>query len=126
MDNSALLNDEVEGIKMMFNGKTLFLAGHARLPQGMAAKSVFNTLSITAVVDAKYGVIIEASCTLATEHSREFIGQVLLGHSLKDGIEEPTAAIKKYYQGKATNALVAALKDLSLHYNQVNEEADDN
>lgn len=106
---------------MMYNGKTIFLAGHARLPQGMAAKSVFNTLSITAVVDTKYGVIIEASCTLVTEHGREFIGQILTGYSLKDGIEEPTAAIKKYYQGKATNALVAALKDLSLHYNQMNE-----
>ncbi|MBE1554021.1 DUF3870 domain-containing protein [Sporosarcina limicola] len=107
---------------MMFNGKTIFLAGHARLPQGMAAKSVFNTLSITAVVDTKYGVIIDASCTLVTDHGREFIKQVLTGYSLKDGIDEPTAAIKKYYQGKATNALVAALKDLSLHYNQINED----
>ena len=35
----------------MFNGKTIFIAGHARLPQGMAAKSVFETLTITAEID---------------------------------------------------------------------------
>ena len=57
----------------MFNGKTIFIAGHARLPQGMAAKSVFETLTITAEVDAKYGVILEASCTLATEHGRDLL-----------------------------------------------------
>jgi hypothetical protein len=47
---------------------TQFIAGHARLPGGMAAKSVFDTLTITAEIDKKYGVIIDASCTLATEH----------------------------------------------------------
>ena len=61
----------------MFTGKTYFIAGHAKLPQGMAAKSVFETLTITAEVDRKYGVILDASCTLATEHGRDFIGSIL-------------------------------------------------
>lgn len=103
----------------MFNGKTLFIAGHARLPQGMAAKSVFETLTITAEIDKKYGVILEASCTLATEHGRQFIGRVLKGVSINDGVDEAIAAINKYYHGKGTNALVAALKDLALHYQQM-------
>lgn len=101
------------------NGKTLFIAGHARLPQGIAAKSVFETLTITAEIDRNYGVILEASCTLATEHAREFVGQVLRGMSLNDGIEEAIAALHMYYRGKAANALVAALKDLDLHYQQI-------
>ncbi|WP_071393960.1 DUF3870 domain-containing protein [Bacillus tuaregi] len=104
----------------MFNGKTIFIAGHARLPQGMAAKSVFETLTITAEVDKKYGVVLEASCTLATEHGREFIGQLLKGTSLKDGVEDVIEAIQTYYRGKATNALVAALKDLDQHFQQLN------
>ncbi len=54
----------------MINGKTILIAGHARLPQGMAAKSVFETLTITAEVDAEFGVVLEASCTLATEQGR--------------------------------------------------------
>lgn len=103
----------------MINGKTIFIAGHARLPQGMAAKSVFETLTITAEVDSKYGVILEASCTLATEHGREFIGQLLRGTSLQDGIDEAVSAIQTHYRGKAANALIAALKDLDLHFQQI-------
>ncbi|MCK2005407.1 DUF3870 domain-containing protein [[Brevibacterium] frigoritolerans] len=103
----------------MFNGKTIFIAGHARLPQGMAAKSVFETLTITAEVDAKYGVVLEASCTLATEHGREFIGRLLKGISLNDGVDEAIESITSYYWGKAANALVAALKDLDLHFQQI-------
>ncbi|PGY06704.1 DUF3870 domain-containing protein [Bacillus sp. AFS031507] len=103
----------------MLNGKTVFIAGHARLPQGMAPKSVFDTLTITAEIDRKYGVILEASCTLATEQARQFIGQILRGLSLKDGMDEAVDAIQMYYHGKATNALIAALKDLALHYEQL-------
>nr|WP_100331951.1 DUF3870 domain-containing protein [Bacillus xiapuensis] len=101
------------------NSKVMFIAGHARLPQGMAAKSVFDTLTITAEIDTKYAVILEASCTLATEHGRNFIGQLLRGASLKDGIEEPLHELQQFYKGKAANALAAALNDLYLHYQQV-------
>ena len=103
----------------MFNGKTIFIEGHARLPQGMAAKSVFETLTITAEVDTKYGVVLEASCTLATEHGREFIGRLLKGISLNDGVDDAIESITSYYRGKAANALIAALKDLDLHFQQI-------
>ncbi|MEH7236402.1 DUF3870 domain-containing protein [Bacillus sp. JJ1562] len=95
---------------------TIFIAGHARLPSGMAAKSVYETLTITAEIDKKYGVIVTANCTLATEHGREFIQQLLRGHSLRDGINEPVEKLKKYYLGKAGAALASALNDLYKHY----------
>ena len=84
----------------------------------MAAKSVFDTLTITAEVDKKYGVILEASCTLATEHGRDFIGSLLRGISLKDGVDYPVRLIEEHYKGKATNALVAAFKDLHAKYEE--------
>jgi hypothetical protein len=107
---------------IMFTPNTYFIAGHARLPQGMAAKSVFDSLTITAEIDCTYGVILEASCTLATTHGREFVGRLLKGHSLKDGIDQPIHLIEHHYRGKATNALVAALKDLHTHYEQINKK----
>lgn len=106
----------------MMNPNIMFIAGHARLPQGMAAKSVFDTLTITAEVEIKYGVILEASCTLATEHGREFIGRLLRGISLNEEIDKHIEYIQQYYRGKATNALVAALKDLALYYHQQKNE----
>lgn len=98
---------------------TYFIAGHARLPQGMAAKSVFDTLTITAEVDIKYGVIIEASCTLATEHGRNYVGELLRGLSLKEGIDEPIRLLQNHYRGRAGNALTAALKDLYTQFEQM-------
>lgn len=101
--------------EIMAGLNTYFLAGHSRLPQGMAAQNVFESLTITVEIDKKYGVIIEASCTLATEHGRHYVQQILKGHSLQDGIEEIVEIFKNDYRGKAANALIAAIKDL---YNQ--------
>jgi Domain of unknown function (DUF3870) len=95
---------------------TIFIAGHARLPSGMAAQNMYEMLTITAEIDRKYGVIVAASCTLATEHGRDFIQHLLRGYSLQDGIEDPVHAVKLHYMGKAGNAIVSALKDLHKQY----------
>lgn len=95
---------------------TVFIAGHARLPSGMAAQNMYETLTITAEIDKKYAVIVNASCTLATLHGREFVQQLLRGHSLQDGIDKPVEEVKIHYLGKAGNALASALKDLYKQY----------
>ncbi|MFB6466991.1 DUF3870 domain-containing protein [Cytobacillus sp. Hz8] len=100
---------------------TIFIAGHSRLPQGMAAKNVYETLTVTAEVDYKYGVILEASCTLATNHGREYIGRLLRGYSIKNGVDDLIKTVQFHYQGKATNAIVAALKDLHFQFQQTKQ-----
>lgn len=47
------------------------------------------------------------------------MGRLLKGHCLRDGIDQPIRLIENHYCGKATNALVAALKDLHTHYEQI-------
>lgn len=100
---------------------TIFVAGHSRLPSGMAAKNIYETLTITAEIDKKYGVIVTAGCTLATEHGRDFVQCLLKGYSLQDGIDKPIKAIREHYLGKAGNALVSALKDLYKQYESMME-----
>ncbi|MBL4950890.1 DUF3870 domain-containing protein [Neobacillus sp. OS1-32] len=100
---------------------TIFIAGHAKLPTGMAARSVYETLTITAEIDKNFGVIVDASCTLATEHGRDFITRLLKGHSLRNGIEVPLEQLKKGYLGKASHALIAALKDLYKQYETLHQ-----
>lgn len=95
---------------------TFFIAGHAKLPEGMAVKSLYETLTITAEIDNKYGVIVEASCTLATIHAGEFASSLLRGYSLKDGVDTLIEAIKERYHGKAINSIIAAIKDLYKQY----------
>lgn len=101
---------------------TVFIAGHARLPSGMAAKSMYETLTITAEIDRKYGVIVTAGCTLATLHGREFVQQLLRGHSLQDGIDQPVEEVHQRYLGKAGNALASALNDLYKQYQQFTDD----
>lgn|SRR5690625_683571 len=96
--------------------KTVFIAGYARLPSGMAAQNVYDTLTITAEVDKKYGVIVSTSCTLATKHGREYVERLLRGHSLQDGVEELILHTKNHYLGKASNAIQSAIKDLYKQY----------
>ncbi|NYE07894.1 hypothetical protein F4694_004735 [Bacillus niacini] len=100
---------------------TIFIAGHAKLPTGMAARSIYETLTITAEIDKYYGVIVDASCTLATEHGRDYIARLLKGHSLKNGIDMPLEELKEGYLGKANHALIAALKDLYKQYESLNQ-----
>lgn len=102
-----------ERMRMYMN--TIFIAGHAKLPSGMAAKSMFETLTITAEIDKKYGVIVSTSCTLATVHAQQFFEHLLIGYSLREGIEAPVDKVRNHYYGKAGSALESALKDL---YNQ--------
>ncbi|MFD2922373.1 DUF3870 domain-containing protein [Halobacillus naozhouensis] len=95
---------------------TIFVAGHSKLPTGIAANHISESLTLTLEVDQNYGVIIDASCTLATDHGRDFIKTLLKGYSLKDGIEEPLTRLHEGYLGKAGNALEAALKDSYKQY----------
>ncbi|MGD8189889.1 DUF3870 domain-containing protein [Brevibacillus ginsengisoli] len=97
---------------------TYFFAGHARLPQGMAATSVYETLTITVEIEPKYGVILTASCTLATQQGRDFVGNLLRGHSLKEDMDEIIHDLHQYYRGRAVNALIAAVKDIYSQYEQ--------
>lgn len=100
---------------------TYFIAGHAKLPTGMAARSIYETLTITAEIDKHYGVIVDASCTLATEHGRDYISRLLKGYSLRHGIDKPLEDLKNGYLGKANHALIAALKDLYKQFETMNQ-----
>ncbi|WP_085523803.1 DUF3870 domain-containing protein [Tuberibacillus sp. Marseille-P3662] len=97
-------------------GQTLMLAGHAKLPKGMAARDVYETLTVTAEVDSQYGVILEASCTLLTSHAHNYFNQLLKGLSLKEGLEPVIDMIASSYHGKAKEALIAACKDMYYYY----------
>jgi hypothetical protein len=96
--------------------RTVFLAGHGRLPQSTAAQSQYENVVITVEIDPKYSVVVRASCNLVTDLARDFLANLFVGYSLRDGIEPLIEEVKRCYQGKAQNALIAALKDLGRTY----------
>lgn len=94
------------------SGKTIYIVGHAKLPQGASAHTVFGTLSVSAEIDRKYGVIVKASCSLTHDDSVKFVSSILVGHSLLEGVEELIQEIRGRYYGLTQDAIVAAIKDL--------------
>lgn len=96
--------------------RTIFLAGHAALPQGMAARSSFSHLALVVKIDPKYSVIVEAACTLVTGPAEQHIREILIGRSLREGIEDIIEELKATYRGAGINAIIAALKDLYRTY----------
>jgi len=93
--------------------RTIFIAGHAALPQGMPARNAYDHLALVVEIEPKYGVIVRASVTLVTEQAADFVRRILVGRSLFDGIDEIIAEFKETYRGAALNALIAAMKDLN-------------
>lgn len=100
----------------MTKQKTIMIVGHANLPQGMAAKSLFGTFAIVTEIDKKYGVIVKVSCTLVTQQAQDFLSTILVGSSLNDGLEGVITEIRSVYHGAAQNAIIASLKDLLRTY----------
>jgi hypothetical protein len=96
--------------------QTVFLAGHAKLPSGSAAKAAYDMLALTVEIEPKYGVILHADCTLVTRQARDFVCALLRGYSLKDGVEPILREIGKSYHGSARSALIAAVKDLQTEF----------
>ncbi|SFH02555.1 protein of unknown function [Desulfotomaculum arcticum] len=96
--------------------RTVFLAGHAVLPQGMAAKGLYEHIAIVVEIDKRYGVVIDARCTLVTDLANKVVQDLLRGYCIHDGVEEAIANVIERYHGAAKNAIIAALKDLYREY----------
>lgn len=97
----------------------MFVAGHGKLPATSAAKAVFEILAVTVEVDKKFGVILDADCTLATEQGRLMVRKLLRGYSVKTDMESIRSVVADSYYGKVKNALLAALNDLEAEYQRI-------
>jgi hypothetical protein len=100
---------------------TMILVGHAALPQGTAAKGSYDHLALVVEIDKKYGVIVNAECSLVTALADSTVKKLLVGRSLQDGVEVIIEEILSSYYGGARNALIAALKDLNREYRKIKE-----
>lgn len=101
--------------------KTVFLAGHGALPQGMAAKGLYEHLAVVVEIDRQHGVIVDAQCTLVTDLANNIVRRVLIGHCLNDGIDGIINEIIDVYNGAARNAIIACFKDLGREFNKFND-----
>ncbi len=96
----------------------LFFSGNARLPRGLPAHELYETLSLSIECESRWGVILDADCTLATDLGTRFVRELFVGHSVLHDMRELDRLIGARYQGAAQRALLAALRDLEQQCNQ--------
>ncbi len=65
---------------------------------------------------------MEADCTLATNVAREYVSQILLGQSLKNGPDAALRIVDKRYQGSAKKAIMTSLRIIYDKYRSFMEE----
>ena len=79
------------------DGLVLF-SGYAKLPVGITASEMYKVIGVILVVRVETGEIMEADCTLATSVARNYVSNILLGHSLKNGPESVLRIIYDKYR----------------------------
>lgn len=95
---------------MEINDKRFLFSGYARLPAGTASSEVYKVMALVVIIDMNNGVIMEADCTLSTPTSALFVARILVGNSLRDGVDELVKRIDAVYQGSAKKSIITALK----------------
>lgn len=105
----------------MANTNTVFFSGYAKLPAGITATEMYKVIGVVVVIDVQTEKILEADCTLATQVGREFMKNIMVGHSIAQGVEVLLREIDCRYQGSAKKAIVTAIKIINDKYRSYKE-----
>ncbi|MGM7700403.1 DUF3870 domain-containing protein [Pseudalkalibacillus sp. Hm43] len=95
---------------------TLLISGSARLPNSMVLNDLNQSVTVTLEVDKLYGVIVWADCTLDTTHAQNYLGRLIKGLSMRDGLNAINKEIENHYYGKTQSVLLAAVLDAYKQY----------
>jgi hypothetical protein len=95
---------------------TIICVGYSRLPEGMAAKNLYGTMGVGLEIDPCTNRIVKTSSTFITNMCSEFLNDILVGHCLDDGIEQPIAEFERRYFGLGKKAVVSAIRDAFNQY----------
>lgn len=93
----------------------IICVGYSRLPDGMAAKSLYGAMGVGFEVDVTTKCIINTSATFVTDMCNSFIGEIFNGHNLDEGVDRPIEIFERRYFGMGKKAIISAIHDA---YNQ--------
>jgi hypothetical protein len=90
-------------------GKSILVTGYSKAPGKTSVADVYTVVGVCMEVRVSDGIILGAECTLATELSKTFVSDLLIGEEIKN-IARIEEKFKEQYQGSAKKALVTAMK----------------
>ena len=92
--------------------RTFLVSGHARLPKNVTAQHVYESVGVVLEIEPKHLVIVNVSATFITEEPRSFLRDLLVGYSLREGIEPLLKDVERYLHLPSQRAVLAALTDI--------------
>ncbi|WP_285659318.1 DUF3870 domain-containing protein [Actinomycetospora sp. NBRC 106375] len=103
--------------------REVLVVGYAKLPEGTAARALYGTLAVGAIVEVGEHVVIDAWTTLAASHTNDWVSTRLIGTNLLTSADTFLDEIQANYWGSAQAAIRQAFRDLVRRY-QDNLEAE--
>lgn len=92
------------------------VAGYAQLPQSTGPGVLYRHLTIVVKVERKTGVVVDATTTLSSRISDEFVREQLLGRTLGSDDETFVTTLEANYFGNGQKAIAGAFRDLCRRY----------
>jgi hypothetical protein len=105
-------------LKELAMGTEVIVTGYAKMPEGTAARHLYEYLTVGAVVDVETGVVVRATSTLVTDVGREWLRDLLEGTDLLKDEDKFIALVSREYWGQAQSAIIQCFRDLSRRYRQ--------
>lgn len=101
----------------MSTSERIFVTGYAKLPQGIAAKELYNSVAIGMILNRNSGCIIDMDISLATSTGKAFVKEIAVGNCISN-IDFLISELDRKYLGHAKNAIISALKCAHQKYEQ--------
>jgi hypothetical protein len=97
----------------------VFVTGISKPAQDDPIASTYQVFFLSIIVDQTNDRVIDATCNMASDMTKDFIHSLLVGQDLAQGVEEMVALIRRRFYGLAQKALIVALKDAHNRYMMV-------
>lgn len=99
-----------------YNVNAVFITGSAKPGSEDAIKNVYQTFSLSLIVDARTDQIVDSSCTAVMTMTNNFIRSLLIGKNLVAEADETVEEIRKRFMGLVQKTLIVALRDAQNRY----------
>lgn len=96
--------------------RQIVVTGYARLPGGIAARSLYEYLTLGALVDVGTHIVLRGTSTLATETGRQWVEDRMHGVSLMEDPPSFVHAVERDYWGSAGPALIKCYQEMVKRY----------
>lgn len=96
--------------------RRVVVAGYARLPGGISARSLYEYLTLGAIVAQESNTILQGTSTLTTKTGRHWVEENMFGVDLFETPSSFVTAVERDYWGAAGPAIIAAYRDMVSRY----------